>query len=152
MSRSYTELKQRYAGLSDDSLLDLWRQNTLTDTAQMALRAELRERGIPIPTLDQPAEQEAPSPVENNGKWHTVAVFDNPQQSHIMRALLESEGIPVLLADEHQIGMNWMMSLAMGGVRVQVPEAYVEQSLGILEKLQAGELRVDFDSDAPEQK
>ncbi len=53
----------------------------------------------------------------------TVASYSFPYEAHIARAQLESEGIPAFVADEHTINMQWLYSDALGGVKVQVPEA-----------------------------
>lgn len=56
---------------------------------------------------------------------HQFAVVDDhlsPWDAHICRALLESEGIPSLLTNEHHITANWQMALVLGGVRVLVHE------------------------------
>ncbi|MGJ3255801.1 MAG: DUF2007 domain-containing protein [Alcanivorax sp.] len=45
----------------------------------------------------------------------TVARFSMPDEAHIAKSRLESEGIPAFVADEHTVGMNWLYSNAMGG-------------------------------------
>ncbi|MCI0683892.1 MAG: DUF2007 domain-containing protein [Gemmataceae bacterium] len=58
-------------------------------------------------------------------------------QAHAIRVRLESEGIPVFLFDEFTISMDWLLSNAIGGVKVQVPEPYLERArnvLGIVEE------------------
>ncbi len=62
----------------------------------------------------------------------TVASFSFPHEAHIARAKLDSEGIPATLADEYTIGMQWLYSNALGGVKVQVPEPYAQQAVEIL--------------------
>ncbi|NVJ50746.1 MAG: DUF2007 domain-containing protein [Gammaproteobacteria bacterium] len=51
----------------------------------------------------------------------SIASFSFPHEAHVARALLESEGIPVIVADEHTINMQWLYSDALGGVKIQVP-------------------------------
>ena len=62
----------------------------------------------------------------------TVARYSLPYEAHIARALLDSEGIPAFVADEHTINMQWLYSDALGGVRLQVPEAFAEAAASIL--------------------
>lgn len=50
----------------------------------------------------------------------TVAHFDFPWEAQLARARLEAEGIDAWVADEFTIGMQWLYSNALGGVRVQV--------------------------------
>ena len=65
----------------------------------------------------------------------TVGSYIDPIQAHIASGRLESEGIPVVVADEHYIWANWMLSNALGGVKVQVPSSYAEKSRQILSDL-----------------
>ena len=62
----------------------------------------------------------------------TIATYSFPYEAQISRARLESEGIPAFVADEQTISMQWLYSNAMGGVRLQVPGAFVEQALEVL--------------------
>lgn len=62
----------------------------------------------------------------------TIARFSLAIEAHVSRAKLESEGIPAFVADEHTITANWLYSNAMGGVRLQVPNACAEQAIAIL--------------------
>jgi hypothetical protein len=62
----------------------------------------------------------------------TIASYSFPLDAHISKSRLDSEDIPSFIADEHTIAMQWMYSNAMGGVRLQVPEEYVEQALEVL--------------------
>lgn len=62
----------------------------------------------------------------------TVARFTFAYEAWLARGLLESEGIPAWLADEHTITMNWLYSNALGGVRLQVPESYQADAVQVL--------------------
>ena len=53
--------------------------------------------------------------------------------AHAMRVQLEAAGIPVFLGDELTIAMDWLLSNAIGGVKVQVPESYAEEAARVLE-------------------
>ena len=58
-------------------------------------------------------------------------------EAHAIRVRLESEGIPVFLFDEFTITMDWLLSNAIGGVKVQVPDPFLERArtiLGIVEE------------------
>lgn len=62
----------------------------------------------------------------------TIATYSFPYEAQIARAKLDSEGIPAFIADEQTINMQWLYSNAMGGVRLQVPETYVQQAVELL--------------------
>lgn len=55
-----------------------------------------------------------------------------PAEAHAIRVRLESEGIPVFLFDEFTITMDWLLSNAIGGVKVQVPEVHLQRARDIL--------------------
>ncbi|WP_177424378.1 DUF2007 domain-containing protein [Pseudomonas sp. MYb185] len=62
----------------------------------------------------------------------TISRYSFPYEAQLARALLESEGIPAFIADEHTINMQWLYSDALGGVRLQVPEPYVQAAQKVL--------------------
>jgi hypothetical protein len=67
----------------------------------------------------------------------TVAKCSLPGEAHAIRVRLESEGIPVFLFDEFTIAMDWLLSNAIGGVKVQVSDYDLERAreiLGIVEE------------------
>jgi hypothetical protein len=62
----------------------------------------------------------------------TIATFSYPTEAHLNKAKLESEGIDAFVADEHIVQANWLYSLAIGGVRLQVKESEAEEALSII--------------------
>jgi hypothetical protein len=48
------------------------------------------------------------------------------------KSQLESAGVPVFIADESTIGMNWLYSNALGGVKLQVPESLALEAQELL--------------------
>jgi len=76
----------------------------------------------------------------------TIGRYSTPYEANLVKSQLESAGIPGFVADEHTVGMNWLYSNALGGVKVQVPEsqAYEAQQILALET----ELSATCESDA----
>ena len=68
-------------------------------------------------------------------RWTTVDRFDHPTDAHISAGKLESEGIPVFLHGIHHASANWLISNALGGIRLQVPAQYVDEAREILESI-----------------
>jgi len=62
----------------------------------------------------------------------TIARYSTPYEANLAKGSLESAGIPVFIADEYTIGMNWLYSNALGGVKVQVPESMAAQAYELL--------------------
>jgi RNA polymerase subunit RPABC4/transcription elongation factor Spt4 len=70
----------------------------------------------------------------------TVTKCSLPGEAHAIRMRLEAENIPVFLFDEFTITMDWLLSNAIGGVKVQVPDHALERAreiLGIMEQEEA---------------
>jgi len=62
----------------------------------------------------------------------TIARYSLPYEAQLARSRLDAEGIPAFVADEHTINMQWLWSDALGGIRLQVPEPFVEQARAVL--------------------
>ncbi len=75
----------------------------------------------------------------------TIGHYSLPYEAHLGRARLESEGIDAMVVDEHTINMQWMLSDALGGVRLQVDEEDAQRAQTIL-----AEDRSDLVLDDPE--
>ena len=63
----------------------------------------------------------------------TVRTFTSPWDAYIVKGRLESEGITVFIANEHHIWVNWPLSNALGGVKLQVPNNQVEQAEQVID-------------------
>lgn len=62
----------------------------------------------------------------------TVATFDTSPEAHIAMGRLQAEGIECHLADEHLVQTDWLYSIAVGGIKLQVTPDQVQESLQIL--------------------
>lgn len=62
--------------------------------------------------------------------------FENPPQAYLVRERLVVEGIESFLVDEHYVGIDWLLSNALGGVRLVV---------GREDAVSAAEMLEDFD-------
>ena len=74
----------------------------------------------------------------------TIGRFLDPWEAHIVRARLETDGIPASLAFSHHSIANWPFSLALGGTAVQVPAAFYEQALDVLAAYRTGQFERDL--------
>jgi hypothetical protein len=78
----------------------------------------------------------------------TVSTHTNPIEAHITRCRLEYEGIPAFVATEHHIWAMWSRSVALGGVKVQVPSSYYDSAQEIVANIIAGEYESElYESD-----
>ena len=62
----------------------------------------------------------------------TVGWYLHPIEAEIARGKLESEGIPAFLHSVNHSAANWPLTLALGGIRLQVPPSAAEKALEIL--------------------
>jgi hypothetical protein len=76
-----------------------------------------------------------------------VARFMIPTDAHVACGCLVACGIPAVLADaNHAQAYDWMIP-AMGGVRVLVPQQYLQEAQDVLAARERGELALDDDTD-----
>lgn len=67
-----------------------------------------------------------------SAKWVAVASYSQPVEAHLARTRLESEGIQCVVRDEYLVRVNWLLSDAIGGVKLMVPEWEAERARDIL--------------------
>jgi len=56
----------------------------------------------------------------------TIAAFTTPEDAHLFRMWLESQGIEAFVFDEYFVQLLWYYSNTIGGVRVEVDDADAE--------------------------
>lgn len=62
----------------------------------------------------------------------TVAAFSKPEEAHLLRLRLAAGGVQAFIQDENLIQIDWLMSNALGGVKVLIDEADAELAKQIL--------------------
>lgn len=80
----------------------------------------------------------------------TIAHFTDSFEAHLARGRLVSEGIDAHLGDEHLTLANWEWRLAVGGIKLRVPDAHVERAQAVLRALEAGDYAIDDEPAAAE--
>lgn len=138
---------EQYRQLGDQALLRLYRSGELTDAAREQVAAELRQRLIEPP--EAPPE-EGPVPAgEDAGPLTTIERMLDPLQAQLVRALLQSEGIPCFLADQQTVQTNPLWTMLVGGVRLQVPQRLAQRAREVIEAMEQGRYALDENA-APE--
>ncbi len=64
----------------------------------------------------------------------TVATFDNPLYAKMFCSHLEEAGIRACVNDAEVVGMNWLFSNAIGGIKVQILEEDLERVRSLLKE------------------
>ena len=77
----------------------------------------------------------------------TVGSYSNPIEAHIVRGRLEAEGIFAVVAHENHSWAQWTITLAIGGVKVQVSSEDLEKSLNIIKGLNDGDYSLDVEEE-----
>jgi hypothetical protein len=62
----------------------------------------------------------------------TLAAFNHPDQAHLLRMRLEGCGIAAHVRDENMVTLDWLASIAVGGVKVDVADEDYEAALAVL--------------------
>jgi len=62
-----------------------------------------------------------------------IARYDGMPEAHIAMGRLAAEGIESWLADEHLVQTDWLYSIAVGGIKLQVANEDAERAVVILE-------------------
>ena len=79
----------------------------------------------PFSSIELPERSTAPSLV-------TVQQFRDIPEALLAKGKLESAGIPCLLADGNLVRMDWLLSNAIGGIRLQVRKQDFESAQALL--------------------
>lgn len=82
----------------------------------------------------------------NGDGMKTVASFREPYKAHLAAGYLNDEGIESEIVDENTVTMNWMLSQAVGGVKLNVRLSDLDRAREIL----AGVMADGVDSSSPE--
>ena len=73
-----------------------------------------------------PMATKTPEPLE------TIGTFPDLASARVAQAVLEAEGIPSAISDEHLAGLDWRMSGALGGVKLRVAAEHAEAAVALL--------------------
>ena len=124
-------LAETYAGMTDAELQNLARRPaSLTEVAWAALDDELDRRNLEL------LEEEAPEDREELELRELVTIrqFRDLPEALLAKGSLESAGIECFLADENLVRLDWFISNFIGGIKLNVRVADVENARKILDE------------------
>ena len=111
-----------YAAMSEAELLQIARSyDTLSETAQDALRAEFAERGLEPPLLDD--DESEPGKQKPVQKLVTVRRYRDLSEAIVARSVIQGAGMFCFLQNENMVRLDWQLSNFIGGIRLQVAES-----------------------------
>ena len=73
----------------------------------------------------------------------TVTRVFNSLEAEMLRGCLEAEGIPASLGDVQTIQTDTLLTVALGGIRVMVPQTFAEAARQTVAAFERGELSID---------
>jgi hypothetical protein len=135
LDESYLDERRRlatnYAGMTDGELQRLARNaESLTELAWDALQDEMDRRNLEL------LEEEAPEDREQLELRELVTVrqFRDLPEALLAKGSLESAGMDCFLADENLVRLDWFISNLIGGIKLKVRAADVENARKILDE------------------
>lgn len=92
-------------------------------------------------------------------KLVTIATFDEGAKARIAQNVLKDAGIQCTIADESIVAMDWLLSTAVGGVKVQVRDEDAERAVAALNEglgeqgpVDPDELAAEAEAESPEEE
>ena len=70
----------------------------------------------------------------DQSKLVTISTCWRAADAELMKSLLEEEGFQVYIADDTFVGMDWLLSNAIGGVKIQVLDSDAERAAQFIEQ------------------
>jgi hypothetical protein len=136
------DLEAFFSDLSDDELLSRVRRG-LTDEALAIATHELSIRNLePLPSESMPAFKEP-----YLGDMVILERDLDPTEAHMLCACLRSAGIEADAGDTNLVQTNSLLTIAVGGAKVRVPETQLEDARRIVQAFRRGDFELDDDFD-----
>ncbi|QBQ40698.1 putative signal transducing protein [Sphingobacterium psychroaquaticum] len=74
-----------------------------------------------------------------------LKTFDNPIDAHLLKSKLESEDIACYILDENIVGLNPLLNIAVGGIKLMVAAADLDRARLVLQEIDNTPLLTDQD-------
>lgn len=76
-----------------------------------------------------------------------IAKYLIPTDAHVVCGCLVAAGVPAVVADDNHVQANLLLAPALGGVRILVPEAFLQQGYEVLHAFERGDFQLRDDED-----
>jgi hypothetical protein len=138
-------LQLEFQRFADAALVALLRSGGMTELAQEVATAELRKRGVVIPSAEaQTAPTPGPALIDDD--LVPVAQLSTAGEAYLLQGRLESEGVPAVVADANFVQVLPLLSLEIG-VRVLVPASFLDSARDIVQAIARGDYALDDKAD-----
>jgi hypothetical protein len=98
---------------------------------------------LPFPTPPRAASPTDADEAPPHGDLVTVTRVFNSLEAEMLRGCLEAEGIPVTLGDAQTVQTDTLLTVALGGIRVMVPEPFTDAARLTIAAFERGALAID---------
>ena len=147
-------LLEHFQLLNNDALLATFQSGDLTDLAKEVGEEELRRRGFDLtdPAAALPVQgdhrlssgDESPSV---SGDLALIARYSTALDAQLLQSRLEVEGVPAFIVDYK---INAFLTMAVGAVRVFVPESCSARAREIARAIERGDYALDENNECSE--
>jgi hypothetical protein len=73
-----------------------------------------------------------------------------PTDAYLLQGCLVAAGVPAVVADANHVQADQLIAPALGGVRILVPQQYLETAQHVLDAFERGDYALDDDADVGE--
>ncbi len=113
------------------------------DEALPIAQAEARRRGlgdiVPLKlSVSEPAYL---------GDWVELQIGLTPQEAKVFAAMLQAAGIDASAGDTNLVQAHSLLAIAVGGCRLRVPAAQIQEANDLLDAFRRGDLALGDDFD-----
>jgi hypothetical protein len=134
--RERRRLADNYAGMTDGELQKLAQSaESLTELAWDALEDEMDRRHLEFPDDEFPGDAvPRPRQAMEMRELVTIRQFRDLPEALLAKGSLESSGIECFLADDNLVRLDWFISNFIGGIKLNVRAADVENAQKLLDE------------------
>lgn len=121
--------------LSDGRLITHCNSGNSAEMTQSIADTELSACGMKRFEVDATPEESAP----NESGLEIVAQYLSPTDAYVVSACLRATDIPAFVADAHLVQANYLLAIAVGGVRIRVPTARAAEAREVILAFERGD-------------
>ena len=141
MSPDRAALAQEFHTLADDELTQRVASGGLTELARWVAIVELKQRKLQIPAAD--VGDAALRDDAYHGDMTIVARNLDATEAHVLSSCLRAGGVPADSGDTNLVQMHSLLTIAVGGACVRVPENYLAEAREIIAAFKRGEFQLE---------
>ncbi len=146
MTEDHEYLARQAKLMSDQELLERYTAYALTALAQSVTRAEIHARGLSLPEAD--LENNQGGDISECCSDMVIVARDlTPTEAHLLCSCLHAAGVPAEASDTNLVQAHSLLSVALGGARVRVPNAFLTEALDVIAAFKRGDFALGDDFD-----